>query len=190
MSNASTPTAVWLILFLCYKSRKNSWESLSTHERWCRPNRTGIESANGVVLSWREMDWLMDPHEKTTKGRHTHTHTHTQTHTHTKTSCQISHPWYLWDTLLSFLFLGGTNQTKEKSQEHNLHLVALVVLLLLRLRVCQWLERVRIGATFYRIVMLAWRHEQMVVPPKPRVTQKSSSISSLVGMTFNDILWF
>ena len=58
------------------------------------------------------------------------------------------HPWYLWDTLLSFLFLGHTNQTKQKSQEHNLHLVSLVDFLLSRLRVSQWLERMGILPLF------------------------------------------
>ena len=130
-----------------------------------RPNRTGIESANGVVLSWREVDWLMDPHEKTTKGSHTDTDTHidrqTDTHTHTHTHIprpppRSDHPWYLWETLLSLLFLGGTNHTKEKSQEQNLHLVSLMVFLLEKLRVSQRLERMRVGATFYRIVTLVW----------------------------------
>ena len=52
----------------------------------------------------------------------------------------------------------------------------------------QWLERMGIGATFYRIVMLAQRHKPMVAPPKTKVTQNSSSITSLVGMTVNGIL--
>ena len=48
-----------------------------------------------------------------------------------------------------------------------------MVLLLSRLRVSQWLDRVGIGATFYRLAMLAVTfHEPMVVPPKTGVTDK------------------
>lgn len=74
---------------------------------------------------------LVDPHNETTKGGHTHP----------RPPPTSDRPWYLWDTLLSFLFLGGTSQTKEKSQEQNLHLASLVASLLPRLRASQGLER-------------------------------------------------
>ena len=50
--------------------------------------------------------------------------------------------------MLSFLFLGGTNQTKEKSQKENLNLVSPVVFLLEELRVFQRLESMGVGAAF------------------------------------------
>ena len=102
-----------------------------------RPNERG----NGAELSWREMVQLMDPHNKITKG------------THTQDLPDQTIPGSS-ERLLSFLFLGSTNQTKEKSQEENLHLGSLMDFLLSRLRVSQWLERVRIVTLF--IGSLCW----------------------------------
>ena len=114
-------------------------------QRW---NGAGLESVNGSVLSRREKDRLVGPHIKTTKGTHTHTHP--------RPPPRSDRPWYLWEILLSFLFLGGTNHTKEKSQEQNLHLVS------------HGPSSVKADcvpvagedgnrATFYGIVMLVWR---------------------------------
>ena len=182
MSNARTPTAVWLIIFLCYNNKsqliqsrdhssvlawripgavepgglpsmgshrvRHDWSDLAAAaEMLQRPNGRGIEPGNGAELSWRQTVQLMDPHNKITKGTHTHTHTRPP---------KSDHLWYLWETLLSFLFLGGTNQSKEKSQEQNLHLVSPVVFLLEQLRVFQRLECMGIGSAFYRIALLAW----------------------------------
>ena len=55
---------------------------------------------------------------------------------------------YLWGFRLSWSFLGSTHQTKEKSQEHSLHLVTLVILPLQNLRVSQLLERLWIASAF------------------------------------------
>ena len=115
-----------------------------------RRNGAGLESVNGAVLSRREEDRLVGPHIKTTKGTHTHTHTHP------RPPPRSDGPWYLWEILLSFLFLGGTNHTKEKSQEQNLHLIS-------RGTLSVKADCVPVAgedgncATFYRIVLLVWR---------------------------------
>ena len=80
-----------------------------------------------------------------------------QTHisTHPRPPPRLDHPWYLWGILLNFFFLGGTNHTKEKSQEQNLHLVS-------RGPTSVKPECVPVVgedgncATFYRILMLVW----------------------------------
>ena len=155
-------------------------ESQYTVEMRQTPNSRGLEPLTGTKSSWRDTTCLWI---NITKPENVHTHTHP------RPPPRAELPWYLWETLLSFLFLGGTNQTKEKSEEENLRLVSPVVPLLSRLRVSQRLERVGIGATFNRIVMSAWCHESMVVPPKTKVTQESSSISCFTWMNFHDILY-
>ena len=82
-------------------------------------------------------------------------HIHTQHPMTPRPPPRSEHPWYLWETFLIIRFLGITNQTKEKTQHQNLHLVALVVLLE-RVRGFQLLERMRIGTTSCRIIMLSW----------------------------------
>ena len=128
--------------------------------------------------------FLMEPHNKTTKGTHTHTHPPT------RPPPGSDHPWYLWETLLTFFFLGGTNQTKEKSQEQNLHPVSLVVLLLSRLRVSRWLERMRILTLF--IGSLCWRDTSWTngCSSLRPWSLKSSSISCLAGLSFRGVLSF
>ena len=148
------------------------------HSRNDTLNRTGKDPVNETVLSWTDTICLWI---NITNPEKVHTQTQDLLPDQTipgtsETLCSASSSW-------------ATHQTKEQSQEHNLHLAVPVVLLLSRLRVSQWLERMGIGATFYRIVMLAQRHKPMVAPPKTKVTQNSSSITSLVGMTVNGILW-
>ena len=133
--------------------------------------------------SWREVAWLMDPHIKTTKG----THTHTAPPNPPRPPPRSEHPWYLWETFLIIRFLGITNQTKEKTQHQNLHLVALIVLL----------ERVR-GFQYWRgcelvpllVGSLCWRDTSWTNGCSPKDAQKSSSISCLAGMSFSGILSF
>ena len=89
----------------------------------------------------------------------THSRAHTHAHTHTikqaRPSSRSAHSGYLWGVYLSWSFLGGTNQDKDKTQEQNLHLVSLVLFLLDKRRAPQLLERMWIGSTFYRIRLLA-----------------------------------
>ena len=54
------------------------------------------------------MTQLIDPHNKTPREIRTHTHTHTP-----RLPPRSDHPSYLWDTWLSFLFLGSTNQSSR-----------------------------------------------------------------------------
>ena len=82
-----------------------------------RPSGTGLEPVNGAMISWRDANFWWSHITKPQKG-------HTHTHPPTRPPPGSDHPWYLWETLLTFFFLGGTNQTKEKSQEQNLHLVS------------------------------------------------------------------
>ena len=136
---------------------------------------------NRAVLRWRETSCSGIHIAKPQKG---------DTHTPPGPPPRSHHPWYLWGTWLSFLFLGGTNQTKEKSQEQNLHLVS------------RGLSSVKaegvpvVGedekcATFYSILMLVWRvMSQGLSLLRKNVIQKSPSISCFAGMNFYDTLSF
>ena len=62
----------FLILFLCYKSRKKCTSQL-INSREHRPNRTGIEPVNGAVLHGRHTTCLWMNITNPEKG-HTHTH--------------------------------------------------------------------------------------------------------------------
>ena len=111
---------------------------------------TWIKNNRSRNSKWSMVELAGDvPADGTTKQNHKiNTHTHTHTPTLRRPPPRSERPWYLRDALLSFLFLGHTNQTKQKSQEHNVHLVSLVDFLLSRLRVSQWLERMGILPLF------------------------------------------
>ena len=103
-------------------------------------------------------------------------------HTHTRPP-RSDHPWFLWET--AQLPLPGQHkpdQGEESGREpsswvsHGLSSVK-----------AEGVPVVGEGEncdTFYRIAMLVWCHEPTVVPPKPKVIQKSSSISCFTGMNF------
>ena len=124
---------------LCQSQLIPKNDDIGIKDNWSRNSKWNIAELAGDV-----------PADGTTKWTHTHTHAHTHTYTPTlqRPPPRSDHHWYLRDALLSFLFLGHTNQTKQKSQEHNLHLPSLVDVLLSRMRASQWLERMGIVPLF------------------------------------------
>ena len=119
----------------------------------------------------------------TTKPQKIHTQTHT--HTHPRPPPRADHPGCFCSVFRSVTFLGGINQTKEKSQEQNQHLVSLVVLLLQKVWVSQWLEKMRIGVTFIASLRVGvTRHEPMIVPPEASLHRSHLQYPASQGCTF------
>ena len=139
-------------------------------QRW---NGAGLESVNGSVLSRREKDRLVGPHIKTTKGTHAHT---------PKASSQIRPSLVPLRDFAQLPLLGRhkPHQGEESGTEPSSCLSWSFV--------CQgwlcpsgWRGRESCHFLWDRYVGVTC-HEPMVVPPKPKVTQKSSSVSCLAGI--------
>ena len=136
--------------------------------------------------SWDGRRWLTlwIHNNKITKGTHTHTHTHS------KTSSQIRPSLVPLRDLAELPLLGRhkphqvVNSGTEPSFgcSHSLSLVkAEVVPVAGEVVTCHFLYDHCVGVM---------HREPMVVPPKTKVTQKSSSVSCLAGIIFRVILSF
>ena len=119
--------------------------------------------------------FLMEPHNKTTKGTHTHTH---------KTSSRIRPSLVPLRDFAHLPLLGRNKSDQGEGSGREPSSFSLVVLLLLRLRVSRWLERMRIVTLF--IGSLCWRDTSWTngCSSLRPWSLKSSSISSLAGLSF------
>ena len=144
-----------------------------------RPSRTGTEPVNELIMSWKEMARLKDTQNKIPKKTHTHT---------LDTFSQFRLPLVPLSDLSELPVLGqhkpdqGEDSAPELSscgprsssgesdgvpvagQDGNQ---------------CHFLQDRCVSMT---------HHEPLIVPPKAKVTQKSSSISCLARISFYGIL--
>ena len=141
----------------------------------------GIEPGNGAELSLREMVPLMDPHNKITKGTNTHTPPRSELPDQTvpgtsERLCSASSSW-------------AEHTRPRKRVRNRTFILCLLWSFFWKSWGCPrgWRGSELCHILYDRYVGML-HHGPMVVSPKRKVVQKSSSLSCLAGMNFYGIL--